>query len=77
VTADQQFLTHYGWWLFCPVLLGGLDTEAPLIVPRWFWLAPVYWAAQTVQGVVIGLCSMFHEGYEPMWYFAVTGEIKR
>lgn len=72
----KENLTHRGWWLFCPVLLGGLDTEAPLVVPRWLWCTPLYWLAHQVQALVIGLCTMCFEEYEPQWYFLVTGEIE-
>jgi len=67
-------LTHKGWWMFCPVYLN-LDDE-PLVVPRWFWLLPVYWLAGITQQSVITLCSFLYEDYVPQWYFLVTGEIK-
>lgn len=70
-------LTHYGWWLFCPVKIGDLDTDCPTLVPRWFWCAPLYWLAHQLQSVIIGLNSMVFEDYEPAWYFAVTGEIEQ
>lgn len=75
--GDRQApkLTHYGWWLFCPIKAGGLDTEAPLIVPRWFWCAPLYWLAEQIQALVIMMCSYCIEDYEPRWYFAITDEI--
>lgn len=68
-------LTHYGWWLFCPVKLGCLDEEAPFIAPRWPLCTPLYYLAWGIQSLVIGLCSIAFEDYEPMWYFKVTGEI--
>lgn len=63
--------THYGWFMFCPVLLGCLDTEAPLVVPRWPVLTPLFWIAEGVQSAVIAACSLCIPGYEPRWYFAV------
>ena len=71
----QLTLTHFGWWMFCPVALGALDTEAPLIVPRWRILSPLFWLAGIAQSAVIGLCSLCFEEYEPRWYFLVTQPI--
>lgn len=72
--AEVKF-THYGWWLFCPVKLGCLEEEAPFIEPRWPICTPLYYLAWGIQSLVIGLCSLAFEDYEPLWYFKVTGEI--
>ena len=72
----DERLTHRGWWMFCPVLLGALHTDTVRVEPRWFWCAPLYWLAAHVQALVIGLCSMVFEEYEPRWYFKVTGPIQ-
>lgn len=70
-------LTHKGWWLFCPILLGDIHTDGPLVVPRWFWCVPLYWLAEQVQSLVIGLCTICFEEYEPRWYFKITGELRK
>lgn len=67
-TMDEY--THKGWMLFCPVKLGHIDdSEKFIVAPRWVIFAPVYWASIKVQQIVIGLCSIFFEDYDPQWYF--------
>lgn len=75
ITEDLQF-THKGWMLFCPVKLGHLDTEAPLVAARWSVLDPLFWLAEGFQGAVILSLSLLNPHYEPHWYFKVTGELK-
>ena len=74
--SDRQAVafTHNGWMLFCPIKMGGLDTEAPLVAARWPVLDPLFWLAEAVQGIVIALCTATMPDYEPRWYFKVTSE---
>lgn len=70
--------THKGWMLFCPVKLGNIDNRdgGMLVAARWAILEPLLDAAQAVQGLVIGLCSLFDAEYEPQFYFKITGELR-
>lgn len=61
--------------MFCPVYLAEVDSDGPIVAPRRYWMWPLYWCAQQIQGLVIGLCSLCFEDYEPRWYFKVTGEL--
>ncbi len=67
--------THKGWLMFCPIKIGDVESEAPTVAPRWFFLAPLFWLAEVTQTLVISLNSWFREDYEPSWYFKVTGEL--
>lgn len=72
---EDVAFTHKGWMLFCPVKLGALDTEAPIVGARWTVLDPLFWLAELVQSCVIGVCSFCNPDYEPQWYFVITGEL--
>jgi hypothetical protein len=67
--------THYGWFGFCPVKIGGLDTEAPLVVARWWWLEPVFWLAELHESLVIGLRSVFMPDVEPVFALKIGKQI--
>jgi hypothetical protein len=69
--------THYGWFGFCPVKIGGLDTPAPLVAPRWWWLEPVFWLAEQHESTTIFLRSIFMPDVERLWALRVTRPIKR
>lgn len=70
------WLTHKGWFMFCPVLMGDIHTECPLVVPRWRILWPVFYLARVTQATVITLCSLCSAEYEPQWYMLVTGQLR-
>jgi hypothetical protein len=76
--GDRQALTftHNGWMMFCPIKMTDpfSSAEPPIVAARWLVLEPLFWLAERVQGLVIGLCSMTMPNYEPQWYFKVTGE---
>lgn len=67
--------THYGWFSFCPVYVGG-DKEAPDVMARHRWLQPLLHLAVYVQGLAIGLCSMVNPDWEPTWRIRITGAIE-
>lgn len=66
--------THNGWMLFCPVKMGGVDTDCPHVAARWLLLEPLLLLATLVQRTVISLCSLADPTYEPSWYFRITGK---
>jgi len=68
--------THYGWFGICPVYLGDISGEAPVMaernwVPGW-WLSVSEW----IFGKCILLRSIVDADYEPMWPIAIGGEIR-
>jgi len=72
---EEPKLTHKGWLLFCPIYLADVDTDCPYIIPRHWILNPLCWLAEKVQSLVITLCCLFDEDYEPQFYFLITGEL--
>lgn len=68
--------THYGWFAGCPVYLGNLASESPLMVER-NWV-PSWWFAFVTEafGFAIFLRTLMDDDYEPMWPMLVTGEIE-
>lgn len=74
---NEPKFTHNGWMLFCPIKLAEPFSSAePIIAARWLALEPLLSLAGLVQGLVIWLCSATMPGYEPRWYFKITGERK-
>ena len=65
--------THIGWFGFCPIKIADLDSEVPLLAPRWAILAPVFWLAEQMEAAAIAHATLY--GREPQWGFKVTGEI--
>ena len=67
--------THYGWFAFCPVKIGDVDSDAPVIAPRWPALEPLFCLAEVHEGIVLQLRSLFKREVEPVWEIKITGEI--
>lgn len=69
--------THYGWFGFCPVKIADLDTDAPTLEARWWWLEWLFDMQEDIQGIAISLCSLVNPDYEPMWKIRVSREIEK
>lgn len=69
-------LTHKGWFGLCPVYFAGLDTEAPLIDPRHWSLAPLMWLTELLYGAYFLLATMARPDFTPEWPLMVTGPLK-
>lgn len=68
-------LTHVGWFGYCPVKIGLVDTFAPIVVPRWFWCEPLFWISEVHESLVIGLRSVFMPHVEPVFAIRITGKL--
>jgi len=68
-------LTHKGWLGLCPVYFGDIDSEAPVVEPRW---ACVRWL-ESVSVALFDLCSTarmcLNPYYEPAFPLIVTGTL--
>lgn len=69
-------LTHKGWFGLCPVYIGGLDTDAPLLVERSRLLLPLMMLSEAIFGALIWMRSASDPDWEPQWPIRVTGEIE-
>ena len=67
-------LTHKGWFGICPVYLGNLDSDAPLVVERHWALLPLMLLSECCFGLVFALASLL-TGLEPAWPLRVTDEL--
>ncbi len=76
LNSSEVRVTHKGWFLACPVYIGGPYTEAPLIVERWSLLMPWFWFNETVQGFLMWCCFVIDSDYEPRYMIRITGELK-
>ena len=68
-------LTHKGWFGLCPVYLGEIETDCPIVEPRrgipdWWLMVNV-----EVQKVAIRACTWVNPYWFPTWKIKVTGEL--
>lgn len=69
--------THRGWLLLCPIYIGQLDTDGPLIdqrrfVPQWWFDANI-----ALVGGMNWLLEQLDADYEPAFPIWSTGAIRR
>lgn len=67
--------THKGWFGICPVYLADLESDAPLIDPRHWVLAPLMWASEVMYAVVFHVRGFMDPEFEPVWPIRITGEL--
>ena len=68
-------LMHKGWFLLCPVYFGDIDSEAPVVEPRWAcvrWLESVS-VALFDAAVSVRMC--LDPYFEPSFPLLVTGRL--
>ena len=71
----RQF-THYGWFFWVPIYIGGMDTETPDVAPRWW--CPNFVLTGTLnlfQGFAMLMCFL-DDDFEPLFPFRITGKIE-
>ncbi|HEX7687364.1 MAG TPA: hypothetical protein VF453_06645 [Burkholderiaceae bacterium] len=74
--VEGVLLTHKGWFGVCPVYLGDLDTEAPLIDPRSPLLIPLFLLSEAMFGLCFTVLAA--AGREnPGWALKITGKLRR
>lgn len=74
VEALREGFTHKGWLGLCPVYLGNLESEGPLVAARW---GCVEWLLDLSEAIYSVTMPVYHwlTGEEPMYAIRVTGEI--
>lgn len=77
ISAEEKraWFTHKGWFAFCPVWLGNLDSDAPLVATRNGIPEIVMDAAEACIGLCIVVISLFNPDYEPLYPIRVSGEL--
>lgn len=68
--------THKGWFGLCPVYFSGLDTDGPVIRPRWSGLWPLFFLSEHVFGFLMIVMTAVNSRYEPEWPLLVTDELE-
>jgi hypothetical protein len=61
--------THEGWYGICPGYASGVDTEAPCVWARWWFLDPLFWVADKLEAVRVWWETMLDPTMEPMFRF--------
>ena len=70
----QDEMTHTGWMLFCPVFVGNMGSDGPIVVARHWSLTPLLIVALAV--VMAGCALQELAGFEPLFPVKLTGRIK-
>ena len=71
----QFTFTHRGWFGICPVYLGGLDTEGPVVDPRHWTLTPLMMLSEAVYWVVFRCCEAMNPAFEASFPLRITGKL--
>lgn len=73
---DESYVfTHAGWFGICPVYLGNLETEVPVVIERHPSLRHLFALSEYFQQFRIWFWSVVKSDYEPVFTFHVTGEL--
>lgn len=67
--------THKGWFLICPIYIGDIDSDAPLVAERHWLLKPLFWFSEWSYRAYFFLMLEIDEDYEPKWPLHVSGEL--
>ena len=68
----KHTLTHAGWFGLCPVHLGDLHTDSPLVIPRWSVLQPLLSFSAMVFETLMSFMELC--GLEPPGYPIAVGQ---
>ena len=68
-------LTHKGWFGFCPIYLGDVHSDAPIVIVRYEWLWPLMTLSQWFQMALV-FVQTFPFGGDAGWLIAQGKELK-
>jgi len=68
--------THKGWFGLCPVHIGDLYGEAPLLLERHWIFVPLMWASEAIFALLFELTRFVSPEFELGWPLMVTGELE-
>ena len=74
---EKVTFTHYGKFGLCPVLFANIDSEAPVVDPRYWWLEPFLLLNEFFMGLYFELRMRKDPSYEPMFPLLVKGELAK
>lgn len=70
-------LTHRGWFGVCPVYLGYIDSDAPLVVERHWVFVPAMMLSEAAFGALFWLANLVSAGrWEPAWPLRISGVLE-
>lgn len=73
---SQLRWAHKGWFLFCPIRLAGLETEAPVVEPRWGWANVLFDLSLWVFTVQVRVLLFFNPERELHFPLRLTGRLE-
>lgn len=72
---EQIHFTHKGWFGICPVYFADTYSDAPVVDPRHWSLAPLFWLSEWLFTLAFIVIEMADPDAEPQWPLRITGEI--
>ncbi len=73
----SERLTHYGWFMACPIYIGGVESQSPLIEQRWWVPEWWFWLNEYAFGTLCMIRSTLDPLFEPIYPILITGEISQ
>ncbi|MGA0610558.1 hypothetical protein [Caldimonas sp. KR1-144] len=67
--------THKGWFGICPVHIGDLYGQAPLVVERHWVFVPLLVLSEALFEVMLQLTALANPELELEWPLMITGEL--
>lgn len=67
-------LTHKGWFGLCPVFMSDPDSDSPLVDPRHWILAPLFWLSEFMFGLMFAVMEAAGADV-PGWPLKITGRL--
>lgn len=68
--------THYGRFGLCPVIFADLESGAPYIEARYWWLEPFFTLNEFFMSIWFDMQIAKDPAYEPMFPLLVKGELQ-
>ena len=72
---NQLTFTHKGWFGLCPVYVGALESDAPLVHERHWLLLPLMVLSECIFSLLFSAISVLDPEYLPAWPLRVTGRL--
>lgn len=75
ILNDVIQFTHKGFLFGVPIYMANLDSDAPIIIGRWFWCD---WALEIMEALFGMFCFIMcwiNPYFEPMYPLLITGEL--
>lgn len=70
-------LTHKGWYGLCPVYIGALDSDEPIMGWRHWAAAPLFWISMVIEFTIVQAMLFSNPDVETSLPLRVTGRLDK